>query len=571
MQEFCHIVLRPGRALRDEDGSMTILALFFFLVMIIIGGISVDLMIFENDRTRRQNLADRAVLAAADMEQTLDPEEVVQSYFDKAGMGGQIDSVSVSSGANERRVSVVTSRPMRTMFMRLSGVDELTPRGLSTAIEGITDIEISMVLDVSGSMGRASSAPDSASKLDELQKASKRFIDTVYAQDSGDRITTTIVPYSTQVNAGPDIMAQLPNATDEHDFSHCIEFDSTDFATTALDLDATYQRAGHFDMWNRSENVRRTVCRVEWYNHIAPLMGDPATIKDRIDALAASGQTSIATGLKWGAAFLDPSTRPMAAQLPGIAEAHETRPFDYDEQNTRKYMVLLTDGVNTTHKRLRDAYLDGPSFMWKYISRDGEAPELHPAIPDGDSISGAVYSLAEAENGDEDGDGIPGEGYWVKGFRTDGGTWIGDHFRATPFGTDPEGGGTGGGPDPASPWNVWRMTWPELWADMPVKRVGHDYVRDVRNSYAERNAFYGDVWRNVTGGAKDHRMKPLCDQLRSDGVTVFAIGFEVNDHAAGVMRDCASTPNHFIRVVGDDLEDAFDAIASNISQLRLTQ
>ena len=38
-----------------------------------------------------------------------------------------------------------------------------------------------------------------------------------------------------------------------------------------------------------------------------------------------------------------------------------------------------------------------------------------------------------------------------------------------------------------------------------------------------------------------------------------------------VMRDCASSPSHFFRVEGVEIEDAFEAIARQINQLRLTQ
>ena len=49
------------------------------------------------------------------------------------------------------------------------------------------------------------------------------------------------------------------------------------------------------------------------------------------------------------------------------------------------------------------------------------------------------------------------------------------------------------------------------------------------------------------------------------------MGFEVTDHSADVMRSCASTPQHFYRVQGLDIEYAFASIANQINQLKLTQ
>ncbi|RVT84540.1 hypothetical protein DXV76_12750 [Rhodobacteraceae bacterium CCMM004] len=564
---------RQGFA-RREDGSMTIMALLFFVCMVMIAGISVDIMVFENQRTRLQNLSDRATLAAADMQQDIDPQTVVEDYFAKAGMADHLDAVRVVDNPNERRVAAIASTVYNTMFMSMTGADTLTPRAFSEAVEGITDVEISLVLDVSGSMGWASSAPGSTSKMADLKKAAKRFIDTVYARDHQHRITTTIVPYSTQVNAGPLIFDAM-SPTDEHDYSQCIEFEDADFASVTLDLSKAYQRAGHFDMWNASATPRRTVCRTETGMTITPFLSDTAKIKAAIDRLSASGQTSIETGLKWGAAFLDPSTRPMSAVLPNVRTQHSDRPFAYDRENTSKFVVLLTDGVNTTHKKLKAPYLDGPSDVWKYIPRWGEAREVVGpgwGVDPGDSIRHVVYSVARPENGDEDGDGIAGEGYWVDSMVTYNGVWIPERWIAEPFGT-PVWDTPNPAPGPASPdrYNVWNLDWPEVWLEMPVQRYATRLVWDPRNSSSERNAFYRAAWSDVGGWKKDRRMRTLCGKLKDAKVTVYTIGFEVNDHAAGVMQNCASTANHFIRVVGDDLEDAFDAIASDISRLRLTQ
>jgi Flp pilus assembly protein TadG len=85
---------------RDEDGAMTIFAIMMFLMMLMVAGMGVDLMHNEMKRTKMQNTIDRAVLAAADLDQTLDPVEVVNDYFDKAGVDGYLSEVPVDQGLN---------------------------------------------------------------------------------------------------------------------------------------------------------------------------------------------------------------------------------------------------------------------------------------------------------------------------------------------------------------------------------------------------------------------------------------------------------------------------------------
>ena len=70
---------------KDESGSMTIFGTYLILMMILVCGIGVDLMRNEMERTNVQATMDRAILAAADLDQTLDPEAVVNDYFAKSG------------------------------------------------------------------------------------------------------------------------------------------------------------------------------------------------------------------------------------------------------------------------------------------------------------------------------------------------------------------------------------------------------------------------------------------------------------------------------------------------------
>ncbi|MEL7025714.1 MAG: pilus assembly protein TadG-related protein, partial [Pseudomonadota bacterium] len=92
---------------RDEEGSFVIFALFIFIVMIMIGGLAIDIMRYENLRTTMQNTIDRAVLAAADTDQTVDAKQVVDDYLAKAGMPEGTYSVDVDA---QYAGTVLTSR-----------------------------------------------------------------------------------------------------------------------------------------------------------------------------------------------------------------------------------------------------------------------------------------------------------------------------------------------------------------------------------------------------------------------------------------------------------------------------
>lgn len=100
------------------------------------------------------------------------------------------------------------------------------------------------------------------------------------------------------------------------------------------------------------------------------LSGDRATLKTKIDALVASGNTSIDIGMKWGAALLDPSMNVIVQKLINegkVSSNFVTRPLAYKKANgswndeVLKVIVLMTDGENTAEYKLNNGYKVGTS------------------------------------------------------------------------------------------------------------------------------------------------------------------------------------------------------------------
>lgn len=76
----------------EEDGGVTIFVVMLFVLMIMFGGIAVDVMRYEWRRVTLQETMDRAMLAAANLvlppNQT--PVSVAQNWFDVAGLGDEL-------------------------------------------------------------------------------------------------------------------------------------------------------------------------------------------------------------------------------------------------------------------------------------------------------------------------------------------------------------------------------------------------------------------------------------------------------------------------------------------------
>jgi Flp pilus assembly protein TadG len=339
---------------RDEDGAMILLGLVFLMLMLMMGGLAVDLMRFEATRTQLQQTTDRAVLAAASLKQKLDPEEVVRDYFDKAGLSDKLRSIEVVQSFNAKSVSVTAAAEVPPFFLHLIGVDELSAPAAGTATEKISNIEISLVIDISGSMR-------DNNKIGNLRVAAKDFVSTVLAGEAGVSTSINLVPYAGQTNPGPQLFT-LVGGTRTHAHSSCVELAAADFGTTTLPAGPRVQ-VPHFMFWPIAAAV------MDWgwcpadVNGVRVAQGDAAALRTIIDTIRMHDGTGTQNAMKWGVALLDPSARPAFAQMTAangapagfaIADRFADRPLDYGAADSMKVVVLMTDGQITEQYRPND-------------------------------------------------------------------------------------------------------------------------------------------------------------------------------------------------------------------------
>jgi Flp pilus assembly protein TadG len=240
------------RFAHDENGTITIFALMMFVLMLAAGGIAVDVMRYETQRTQLQYTLDRAVLAAAALNQMEDPETVVLDYFASSGLENYRLDVNVEDGLNYRRVTASVEMDIRTFFMNMFGVRALTSPARGAAEERIMDIEISMVLDISGSMGWNG-------KIANMRSAANDFVDTMLLLNTVEeqQVTISVIPYNGRVNAG-SVIESVFTLSDEQTESSCTRFAPGDYNSTAIDPTVAIQRLAHFDRrnYNRNRNFR---------------------------------------------------------------------------------------------------------------------------------------------------------------------------------------------------------------------------------------------------------------------------------------------------------------------------
>lgn len=355
------------RFAEDESGNMTIFSLFMVMMMVMVGGIGVDLMANEMERVKRQNAIDRAALAAANLNQTKPAAEIFADYMAKAGYDGQFQNLRVQEEPGIRTVSAQGNERMKTRFMRLVGQDTLPLYVRTKATQKLEAMEVSLVLDISGSMrfdGRIAS----------MRTAAASFIDIVLSDELQDVATVNLVPYAGQVNVGETMFQRIggvrrlvndPNAgtADENvaqnssNGQSCVELTETDFEYAELPKRGPYNEVANFMMWAMDWPTMNWGWCPSGVESIKYASNKRDALKTTINTMRLADGTGTQYAMKYGLALLDPSSQDdfQALRLAGeLGSDHTNRPAPYGVG--KKYIVLMTDGGVSPQFRPVDPY-----------------------------------------------------------------------------------------------------------------------------------------------------------------------------------------------------------------------
>lgn len=534
------------RLVRNEDGALIILSLQIFILMLVCTGVAIDLVRVEERRAVIQNTLDRAALAAASLSQDLDPTFVVDDYLKKAGLDYlDIDPVVEEGNFHEwRRVTIVAKDKMPTIFKPFTGLEYLTANANSQALESVGNVEISLVLDISGSM--------SGTKIAKLRTAATDFVgqmfDAVQPESApAGRLSMSIIPYNQQVVLGSNF-ASLWNISTDHTENTCV--------------DVVLLPAGKFDISNTTDLTRTqhgtsapgtsmANCVETTAATSLAFSNDETALKNKVAGLTAGGNTAIDFGARWGLALLDPASRPVlnAMIANGWSSADiKGRPFDYDDgtkeidEISLKVLVLMTDGENTQ------------SYSTKMGYRTGNAGYTEGGYFV--STKSATAFSANASGTDADWKKLY---YYVPG-------------KSAPY---------------YSMWNkAWYssvsgtkypITWPTVWDYndnlyyiietflMPPIASLNGWSNDTT-----RSKIYAEMAIQSTNSTKNTALYALCDAAKEKDITVFTIAVETNATGNAVLKKCASGDAYAYSVTSSELSTAFASIAASINALRLT-
>jgi len=542
----------------SEKGSMTAFGIFIIAIMVTSAGLSIDFMRQERARVQMQQNLDTAVLSAASLLQTLDAQAVVTDYMSKADIDLDYSlSVNVAEGLNFRAVDATASATMETLFLGLLNINSLNINVASGAEERIPNLEISLVLDVSGSMG-------SNSRLSNLKVAAKQFVSTILSGGSGGTVAISIIPFSSTVTPPQSIIDGLTMAG-THEYSTCIEFADADFSDPTLSPSNTYTRAVYTSRYSNTGsgsfdaaddfNADWRSCYMDDYMEILPYSDNETVLHNKIDALVAQGSTAGHTGMKWALGMLDSTFQPVTNSMISAGDVDAGfagTPVTYSDTNTMKIVVFMSDGDNQYERRFGSNYRGANSPVWKAEGGQGVwVPGAFERIyykysSWSSSYAGYEYACSYSNYTCTYSDGFwadPDPYYFLKNgqyYGVDSKQWYGSMTGNT----------------------FTRLSWEEAWGLMSI-----EYYQSIMGSGADSD------WTNYsarTGNQADTLMSNSCTEAKNRGITVFTIAFEAPSNAQSQLRNCATSTNHYYDAQGTSISTVFSSIATTIQKLKLT-
>lgn len=568
---------RLKRFCANESGSMTYMGIMLLATSALVAGFAVDIMRFENRRTQMQSALDICVLNAASLRQTLNETTMFNDCVKKSGMTGVITKLTITEGYSSKSVSASASETVDSMFLDSVGIDTLTVAATSSAMERVGNVEVALVLDVSGSMA--------GTRLTNLKTAAKDFVKTLLTDDSDGRVLITLVPYNGQVNLGDYVAAKYNvtnkpyNATNIPDVRtvRCVDLPSTAYTGTAISRTTAMPATTYVDTFSTTNQVTSFVSLSD-SNYTLPVVtnmwcppttsatagnvvrlpsftepGQQSTVDSAskrvsslqasIESLTAVGATSINAGMRWGLAFLDPSMNEIYKEFIAngqMPSSTSTRPLPFNDADVLKVIVLMSDGENFAEERMKTGYQSG--------SPDQTSANKGPLSPIYRASDGN-YSIQLTSCY-----GSTTNKFWVPHTGTCQAAAY-KYSTVTPV----------------------QQTWGQIWEKMRMSYVAWQfYGRPASSSNSTtRTTAYNNAMAmfrgQTTTTAMDTQLQSVCSTARTNNVVVYTIAFEASTNGQTQLKNCASTTSRYYTASTTTISQVFASIAGNISKLKLTQ
>ena len=323
-----------NRLWQQQDGAIAIIFALSLIPVVLTVGLAIDGSRAYYTQQKISASLDAAALASAralQMEDLSDDQvdALAKTYLKvhmqpDVGNGIKLDTIDVTVERDKKTVTIATTGSVVSYFGGIIGINTMSIEREARAVFSFNEVELGLMLDVSGSM-------DDYGKIGDLRAAVGDLIDILIPElkpDNGVKIA--FAPYSTAVNAGALAdKAKGKGQPPKNKREKCV---TERTGSAAFKDDAPKNGKVMGDKASDCPN-----------NEIVPLSKDREVLNTALQNLTPDGSTAGHLGAAWAWYLISPE---WAELLPA-----ESQPKPYTDRNTIKGVVLMTDGMfNTSYE-----------------------------------------------------------------------------------------------------------------------------------------------------------------------------------------------------------------------------
>ncbi|MBS0250281.1 MAG: Tad domain-containing protein, partial [Proteobacteria bacterium] len=348
----------------DERGSVAIIFGLTIFVLFAMIGLGVDYARFVNARSQTIAATDAAVLAGARALQSNGGDQtaavkVAETYYqqgvkNRITVVPQSDSINFVVTDNGTAMTTTGNAKISTPFMHLafelagaegktlpllrSDGSDYSKAVLAVGGNGQTSLEVSMMLDITGSM--------QGQKLTDMKAAASDLVNIVVWQDQSKYTSKiAIVPFAYDVRLPVSAFSLATGKTDSTSIKNpcVVERTGSEKYTDAAPGSGQYVMVHNTSSKKNGVTTYKSTCDLNVNStineEVLPLTSDKDALLKRISTLTTEGSTAGHIGTAWAWYMLSPN---WSSLWPNSAAA------PYGTDKLKKIAVLMTDGEYNT-------------------------------------------------------------------------------------------------------------------------------------------------------------------------------------------------------------------------------
>jgi len=366
--------------IENREGNVAMILAIAIIPILVLVGIAIDLQNTNTSRSFLQYTIDNAVIAGSREMQAGKSQEEIQTYISNFVTGVVKDKsydvsckpvvVTFTKGTQDIDATIKCSQ--KTTLTELIGYQYLDFTVTSGSTYGIGNVDVAFVFDISGSMG--------STKMSNLKDAAYDAVDVLIPKSTTEqlgKVRLGMASYSTMADAGDDYFTKVTNKsktrtynatyTTQEKTGKCLsyksngscrtwEYESVEHSTSKTVTNTCVKERIGSDAFTDAEpgsgrwiepaeatfNSSKNSWSVESCNPTPPLplTDDRDDLYDYIDGLTANGNTAGHIGVAWGWYLLAPDWDSVWPS--------SSKPLGYDEPDSAKALILMTDGEFNT-------------------------------------------------------------------------------------------------------------------------------------------------------------------------------------------------------------------------------